>query len=55
MNEENKKDEIDLEELENLIINYTQEIMDHNQYIEILKDKDEKGKEEEITKVYKIK
>ncbi len=45
---------IDLERLEELIISYTQEVMDAHIYTEILKDEDKK-KEEEITKVYKLK
>lgn len=45
---------IDLEKLEELIISYTQEVMDAHIYTEILKDEDKK-KEEEITRVYKLK
>ncbi|HIR58575.1 MAG TPA: hypothetical protein IAB38_00845 [Candidatus Onthousia excrementipullorum] len=45
---------IDLEKLEELIISYTQEIIDAHEYAEILKEKDNK-KEEEITKIYKLK
>ena len=56
MNDKNKKDknleDIDLEKLEELIIRYTQEIIDYHKYEEILKDKDKK---EEITKTYKLK
>lgn len=43
---------IDLEKLEKLIISYTQEVIDAHEYAEILKDKDKK--EEEVTKVYKL-
>lgn len=52
MNNENKNDEINFEELEKLIISTTKDLIDNNQYVDILKDEDEK--EEEITKVYKI-
>lgn len=55
-NEENKnssKEEIDLENLETLIINYTKELMDYQMYIELLKDKIEI--EEEVTKKPKSK
>ena len=45
---------IDLEKLEELIISYTQEVMEAHKYAEILKDEDNK-KEEEITRVYKLK
>lgn len=48
-------DDIDLEKLEELIISYTQEVIDAHEYAEILKDKDKNKKEEEITKVYKLK
>lgn len=58
MNDKNKKDknleDIDLEKLEELIIRYTQEVIDYHDYEEVLKDKDNK-KEEEITKTYKLK
>ena len=58
MNDKNKKDknleDIDLEKLEELIIRYTQEVIDCHEYEEVLKDKDNK-KEEEITKTYKLK
>lgn len=58
MNDKNKKDknleDIDLEKLEELIIRYTQEVIDYHEYEEVLKDKDNK-KEEEITKTYKLK
>ena len=57
MNDEKKKDnnleDIDLEKLEELIIKYTQEVIDYHEYEEVLKDKD--NKEEEITKTYKLK
>ena len=55
MNDKNKKDknleDIDLEKLEELIIRYTQEVIDCHEYEKILKD----NKEEEITKTYKLK
>ena len=58
MNDEKKKDnnleDIDLKKLEELIIRYTQEVIDSHEYEEVLKDKDNK-KEEEITKTYKLK
>ncbi len=58
MNDEKKKDnnleDIDLKKLEELIIRYTQEVIDTHEYEEVLKDKDNK-KEEEITKTYKLK
>ena len=58
MNDKNKKDknleDIDLEKLEELIISYTQEVIDYHEYEEVLKEKDNK-KEEEITKTYKLK
>ena len=58
MNDKNKKDknleDIDLEKLEELIIRYTQEVIDYHEYEEVLKDKDNR-KEEEITKTYKLK
>lgn len=45
-------EDIDLEKLEELIIRYTQEVIDYHEYEEVLKDN---KKEEEITKTYKLK
>ena len=59
MNNKNKKDsskeelKIDLEELEKLIISYTQEVIEQYEYMKILEDKDD-TKKEEITKTYRI-
>lgn len=59
MNNKNKKDsskeelKIDLEELEKLIISYTQEVIEQYEYMKILEDKDD-TKKEEITKTYKL-
>lgn len=59
MNNKNKKDsskeelKIDLEELEKLIISYTQEAIEQYEYMKILEDKDD-TKKEEITKTYKL-
>lgn len=56
MNNENKKDsskeelKIDLEELEKLIISYTQEVIANHEYTEILR---EKSDDEETTKTYR--
>ena len=56
MNDKKDKnlENIDLEKLEELIIRYTQEVINYHEYEEVLKDKDNK-KEEEITKTYKLK
>ncbi len=51
MENDEKLEEIDLNSLEELIINYTKEIIEHIKYQEILKD----IQEEEITKTYKLK
>lgn len=59
MNNKNKKDsskeelKIDLEELEKLILSYTQEVIEQYEYMKILEDKDD-TKKEEITKTYKL-
>ncbi len=59
MNNKNKKDsskeelKIDLEEVEKLIISYTQEVIEQYEYMKILEDKDD-TKKEEITKTYKL-
>ena len=59
MNNKNKKDsskeelKIDLEEVEKLIISYTQEVIEQYEYMKILEDKDD-TKKEEITKTYRI-
>ena len=59
MNNKNKNDsskeelKIDLEELEKLIISYTQEVIEQYEYMKILEDKDD-TKKEEITKTYKL-
>lgn len=59
MNNKNKKDsskeelKINLEELEKLIISYTQEVIEQYEYMKILEDKDD-TKKEEITKTYKL-
>lgn len=56
MNNDNKKDsskkeiKIDLEELEKLIISYTQEVIANYEYTEILR---EKSDDEETTKTYR--
>ena len=52
MNNENNK-EIDLIELEKLILMTTKDIIEDHEYTEILKEKID-NKEEEITKIYKI-
>lgn len=56
MNNKNKKDsskeelKIDLEELEKLIISYTQEVIANHEYTEILRKKSD---DEETTKTYR--